>query len=178
MSENNPRKSLLAYSMEGGIWLGLYLTLCFAGNVAALYWPGISAIALLLYIVVPFVLYRIMKRYHRNSNIVNFFSVNWLLGIMLFFFAAIISSIPEYVYYQYINPDYIAQVVSSTLEQLDAMGWMQDDTGIEQVRKMNSEGTLPNAMDMVISQAWSKMFLGSILSIFVSLFVVRIKLKR
>lgn len=176
-SQKMPRKSLLMYSMEGGVWLGLYLILCFACNVGAFYVAGLSIVALLLYVAVPYVLYRIILRYHRNSHIVNFFSVNWMIGVLLFIFASLISAIPEYVFYQYIDPQYLSAVVEDTLAQLDTLGWMQEDEAMAEVRKMSDEGTLPSTIQMTISQMWSKMFIGSLLSIVVSPFVVRKKKK-
>lgn len=60
MANTVPRKSLLQYSMEGGVWLGIYLIVRFACMVMGLYFPVANLLALALFVGTPFVLYRII----------------------------------------------------------------------------------------------------------------------
>lgn len=177
MNEKLERKSLLMYSMEGGVWLGLYLVLRFVCSVAGTLSPLFDALALVLLVGTPFVLYYIMLRYHRQNDYLSGFSLLWMMGIMLFFFASLISAIPEYIYYQYINPDFIANAMSQSMELIENMGLMKNDEAYKQMQQLVEEGTAPTALQMIMSSMWSNVFFGSLLSIVVAPFVLRKKKK-
>lgn len=177
MSEITERKSLLIYSMEGGAWLGGYLVLRFICSVAGTLSPLFDAMALLMFAFTPFVLYYIMLRYHRENGYLSGFSLLWMMGIMLFFFASLICAIPEYVFYQYINPDYIANAMTQSVKLIEDMGLMQNDETYNQMRQLIEEGTTPTALQMIMSSMWSNVFFGSLLSIVVAPIVTRKKNK-
>lgn len=177
MSETTERKSLLIYSMEGGAWLGLYLVLRFVCSVAGTVSPLFDAVALVMFALTPIVLYYLMLQYHRHNNYVSGFSLLWMMGIMLFFFASLICAIPEYVFYQYIDPDYIANAMSQSVKLIEELGLMQNDETYNQMRQLISEGTTPTALQMIMSSMWSNVFFGSLISILVALFVTRRKSK-
>ncbi len=173
MTEPITRKSLLRYSMEGGVWLGLYLAIRFVFTVMSLYSTLSNILALALFVGTPFVLYRIMMRYHRDCGYTSFFSLQWMLGIMLFFFASLISCIPEYVFYEYINPQYVSEVLDRTFVMLDEMGMLQESTSLAEMRTALAEVGSPSAAEMVLQSIWSNVFFGSLLSIVVAPFVTR-----
>lgn len=177
MSETTERKSLLIYSMEGGAWLGLYLVLRFVCSVAGTLSPLFDALALVMFAFTPFLLYYIMLQYHRRNNYVSGFSLLWMMGIMLFFFASLICAIPEYVFYQYISPDYIANAMTQSIKLIEDMGLMQNDETYNQMRQLIEEGTTPTALQMIMSSMWSNVFFGSLLSMVVAPFVTRKKNK-
>lgn len=177
MSERLERKSLLMYSMEGGAWLGIYLVLRFVCSVAGTLSPLFDGLALVLLVGTPFVLYYIMLRYHRQNGYISGFSLLWMMGIMLFFFASLISAIPEYVYYQYINPDFIANAMSESIELIEQLGLMENDATYRQMQELVAEGTTPSSLQMIMSSMWSNVFFGSLLSIVVAPFVMLKKKK-
>lgn len=177
MNETTERKSLLAYGMEGGLWLGLYLVLRFICSVAGSFSPIFDALALMMFVGTPFVLYYIMLRYHRNNGFVSGFSLLWMMGIMLFFFASLICAVPEFIFYQYIDPDYIANAMTQSLKLIEDMGLMKDDEAYNQMRQLIEQGTAPTAIQMIMSSMWSNVFFGSLLSIVVAPFVTRKKYK-
>lgn len=175
MSEITERKSLTRYSMEGGVWLGLYIVIRFFCGILGVYSPIFDALAMVLYVGTPYVLYRIMLGYHRSNDYVSGFSLLWMMGIMLFFFASLISAIPEYVFYQYINPDYVANAMQQSVKLLDEWGIMQDEAATDELRKAVEGGAVPTSLQMIMSSLWSNVFFGSLLSIVVAPFVIRSK---
>ena len=177
MTETTERKSLLMYAMEGGVWLGLCLIARFICGVAGLYSPVLNAVAMLLLIGTPVMLYRVMLQFHKKSGYISGFALLWMMGIMLFFFASLISCVPEYIFYQYINPDYIANAASQSVKLMEEMGWLKDDATLEEVNKMLAADAVPTSIQMVISTMWAHVFFGSLLSIVVAPFVLRKKNK-
>ncbi|MBR5843816.1 MAG: DUF4199 domain-containing protein [Bacteroidaceae bacterium] len=177
MTENTERKSLLMYAMEGGVWLGLYLVARFVCGVAGLYSPVLNTVAMLLFVGTPVMLYWVMMRFHKQSGYMWGFAMLWMMGIMLFFFASLISCVPEYIFYQYIDPDYIATAASQSIKLIEEMGVMQDAASLEEIRKMLSTDAVPTPFQMVMSTMWANIFFGSLLSIVVAPFVLRKKNK-
>ena len=169
------RKSLLVYGMEGGVWLGLYLIARFFCGVAGGYSPLFNTIAVVLFIITPVVLYRIMLQYHKHNGYVSGFSLLWMMGIMLFFFASLISCIPEYIFYQYISPDYIANATSQSIKLIEEMGVIETQGTVDELRQMLEDNALLTPMQMVMSSMWGNVFFGSLLSIVVAPFVLRNK---
>ena len=119
MTNNTERKSLLVYGMDGGVWLGLYLIARFFCGIAGTYISLLNVVAMLLFIGTPFALYLIMLQYHKQNGYLSGFSLLWMMGIMLFFFASLISCVPEYIFYQYINPDYIANAAAESVKLIE-----------------------------------------------------------
>ena len=175
MSEREERKSLIQYSMEGGLWLGLYLILRFFCGVLGVYSPIFDALALVLFVGTPYLLYRIMLAYHRQNDYISSFSLLWMMGIMLFLFASLITAIPEYIFYQYISPDYVANAMKQSVKLIEEWGIMKDNTAVEELRSVAESGAVPSSLQMIFSSIWSNLFFGSILSIIVSPFVLRNK---
>lgn len=177
MSELTERKSLLRYSMEGGVWLGLYLVVRFVCGIAGIYSPIFDILALVLYVGTPFVLYHIMLRYHRENGYISGFSLLWMMGIMLFFFASLICCVPEYIFYQYINPDYVANAMQQSLKFIDELGIIKQEEVLDAYRETVEKGGVPTAIQMIMSSMWSNVFFGSLLAIIVAPFVSRKKRK-
>ena len=165
MADTVTRKSLLQHSMEGGVWLGLYLIVRFAFMVMGLYYSVANLIALALFAGTPFVLYRIMMVYHRNNSYISFFSLLWMMGIMLFFFTSLISSLAQYIYYVYINPDYIRVQFQSAVELMESLDLMAKDPSLLDAMKAGLEkGNVPSPMSVVVERMWVNLFFGSLLS--------------
>lgn len=173
MTEPTARKSLLKYSMEGGVWLGLYLVVRFVFTVMSMNSVLSNVLALALYVGTPFVLYRIMSVYHRDNGYMSFFSLLWMMGIMLFFFGSLISCIPEYIFYEYVNPQYVAELFDKTFVMLDEMDLLSGNASLESMRKVLEEGGAPSSIQMILQSIWSNVFFGSLLSMVVAPFVLR-----
>lgn len=172
MAEPVARKSLLRYSMEGGVWLGLYMVVRFAFTVLSSYSPVASIVALCLFAGTPVVLYYLMAHYCRTNGPVVFFSLLWMMGIMLFFFASLICSIPEYVFYRFIDPQYITNLFDQAFAILKENDLLGGTVTLDDLRKVLDEGGAPSPMQMILQSIWSNVFFGSLLSMVVALIVM------
>ncbi len=171
----NDSRNLLQYSMQAGVWLGLYLIVRFVCSVASIYSPMLNLIAMILLVGTPFVLYHLMKKYHKNNDDVSTFSLMWMMGIMLFAFASLICAVPEYLFYEYINPDYITNTMQQSVSLIKEMDLIKDDTLMQELEKISTTGAVPTSIQMIMSSLWSNVFFGSLLSFVVAIFVVRSK---
>lgn len=83
-----------------------------------------------------------------------------MMGIMLFFFASLICSVAEYIYYQYINPQYIAELFNRAFALIKEMDVLSDTISLEEMSKALEEGSSPTSLQMVMQSIWSNVFLG------------------
>ena len=175
MSEMNNTKNLLQYSMHAGVWLGLYLIARFVCSVTSIYSPALNLLAMVLFIGTPVVLYYIMAQYHKTNTRTSSFSLLWMMGVMLFFFASLICAVPEYIFYEHINPDFVATTMKQSVELVKEMNLIEDAAMLQELEQMSSSSAVITSLQMVASSIWSNVFFGSLLSILVSLIVVRRK---
>lgn len=163
----------MQYSMQAGVWLGLYLTARFACSVAGVYSPFYNVLAMLLFVGTPVILYYFMAQYHKTHILASGFSLLWMMGVMLFFFASLICAVPEYIFYEYVNPDFITNTIKQSVELVKELGLMENDAMMQELESMSASSMAITSLQMVISSIWSNVFFGSILSILVALIVVR-----
>ncbi|MBQ8423056.1 MAG: DUF4199 domain-containing protein [Coprobacter sp.] len=168
---DQPKKTLSRYAMEYGVYVGGYLILMFACVV----WSQYSVIANLMgtamLVSVPAILYIVMRHYVRAEADVRFARL-WLLGIFVFFFASLISGFAQYIYFEYINPDWIPSLVEQQLALLEAMGSQSPEMAelADVLRTGVDNGVSFAPIDVVFMMMWWNVFTGSILSLFVALF--------
>jgi len=89
-------------------------------------------------------------------------------GFYMFFFAAMITALFSFVYFQFINPDYLAQrgeMFVNLLQQLNPPKELMK-TYEDAFRKM----TVPSSASAALDNLWSIAFNGFIICLFTSLF--------
>ena len=168
-----PKKTLTFCAMQYGIYMGVYLFMTFLFSVWSRYASIFNTLGALLLIATPAAVYLIMSHFVRRQGWPCRFVILWLLGICVFFFAALISGLGEYVYCQYIDPDFIPEQIDAMLKVLESAELDSPEMSdfIATMRSGFEHGALPTAIELVFQMIWTKVFLGSLLSIFVALFV-------
>ena len=83
---------------------------------------------------------------------------------LLFFFASLISGLAQYIYYVYINPEYIKSQLSAAVTLLESLNMTSDPSLLEAVKTGLEQGNIPSPMAVVIQQMWVNVFFGSLLS--------------
>ncbi len=161
MADTEHRKTWLQYSMEGGLWLGIYLILRFIFTVSGTQSSIANILAITMFVGTPVVLYRLIKGYDIHIA-ATYFSMQWMLGIMLSFFASLISCIPEYIFYTYIDPNYITTLFEQAYTIMNDMLHTQENLTNEEINNILSAGVVPTSIEMVLQTMWSNVFLGSI----------------
>ncbi len=89
-------------------------------------------------------------------------------GFYMFFFAAMIIALFSFIYFQYINPDYLAQQGDTFINLLKQLN-IEEET-INKYESLLTNTETPTAANAAISSLWSFAFLGLIISLFTSLF--------
>lgn len=165
MGEN---KSLLlkgatTYGFAMGIyWVIKYLFLIFSNTV-----PGLSLIYILLTLAVPFIAYYLTKRYRDDiGGSISFFHA-WRFGTLLYFFAALIVAVEQFIFYQFFAPrDFMYDAANQLIEMLKDSPFATDV--IEAVGRMNF-----SPIHMAVTGIFNNIFYGIVLSIPVAALLCR-----
>ena len=159
------RKSdtFVAY-MEAGAYMGLYFVVKFIFAVLSLNYPFCNVVSTIMLLFVPLVVFFMMRRFSNQNEGGSYFSQLWMMGILLFFFASLISGLAQYIYYVYINPEYIKSQLSAAVTLLESLNMTSDPSLLEAVKTGLEQGNIPSPMAVVIQQMWVNVFFGSLLS--------------
>lgn len=173
MVKDEEQKSIVQFAMEWGVYMGLYFVVKFVFEVCSMNSFFCNAVSLLMLLCIPVVLYYAMRKYDVMSGLKAYFAQLWMMGIMLFFFASLICSVAEFVFYQYINPGYVAELFDRALALIKESEMLSDTISLEDMHKAIGAGVLPTPLQMVMQSIWSNVFFGSLLSMIVAPFVLR-----
>ena len=171
MSEQ-PKKTLTLCAMQYGVYLGLYFIVEFAFVIGSMHSNAANFMSTALLVATPAMIYLLMRHYVRQEGNSSRFVVLWLLGIYIFFFASLISGLAQYIYFQYIDPDWIPSFVEQQLQVLEAMGAQSPEMAdfADTARAAIDNGASFEPIDVVFMMIWSNVFFGSLLSIVVAFF--------
>ena len=139
----------------GGYWVVKYIFLMCAFSA-----PLLGLLYLPLTLAVPFVAYYLGKRYrdHRDDRRISFAQA-WLFGSLLYFFAAILVSLPHFYFYQTILPQHMPVMLEQMEEVLrpviDPNTWDQ----------MKYALTATEPIKRVVNDLWSNVVWGVIFSL-------------
>ena len=174
--ENNKPVSLTRYAMEYGLYMSVYLLIiffCFINSQP----PFIGTILMTLIIMLPFLLYKLMIRYAlsipRKQAV---FSHLWLFGIMLMIFASIPTGLIQYIYHQYINPEWFGnqiEIIKTTFATIE-----NPDNLITDLKQQIDAIIEPTAIQLTIQYMWLTAFLGTFASLLATPFAVSFRRRK
>lgn len=126
--------NILKSAMKGGLILGVLFSLNFLLSVA-----NVTFLNVLTYLIIAFILvatYRLTTGF-RDNDCKGYISYSWsLLFIMLlFFYASLISTLVKFVYFKFINPDYLVSLYNEMMILLENF----KITGLDEAEQSMSE---------------------------------------
>ena len=168
--ENNSPVSLTKCAMEYGLYMSVYLLilfLCFINSQL----PFMGTLLMALFILVPFILYKLILRYAllipREQAI---FSHLWLFGILLMVFASIPTGLVQYIYHQYINPEWFGQQIEIMKTSFASIE--NPDKFLSDLKQQLDLLIEPTAIELTVQYMWLTAFLGTFASLLAALFAV------
>jgi hypothetical protein len=164
---------LTKYAMYYGALFGIYWTMNLALGVVAMQipaWAIITAgVSNMMTIGAIFLTYWFIVRYRKKAldNKLGIFHA-WQFGVMLYFYAALVSAIPQYVYLEYLAPDHlISQIYQQSAQVMKSMG--TDPETLEKVVEQMPKSSI----SMTVQNIFNCVFLGVLISIPVAFFAKR-----
>ncbi len=165
------RQHTTKMAMYYGIWLGLLFVLKLMAEVVSDGSIG-AFFSGFLTILVPFAAYWLTLMFGRSISETEItFGTLLRFCIYLFFFGSMILAIAQFVYYRYINPDYLAEQVDKLIEILARYSDSQPSVSafITQIKEVG----IPSASSVAIQTIWINIVLGFILGLPISAIVKR-----
>lgn len=168
------KKSIYKYAAEAGVPVGLYLTLMSACLLLSLRIPVLPVLLLPLAIGFPVMLGFILKRIANQEPSYMKVSALWLGGIYAVIFGTLICSLFSALYIMFVEPGFVNAYVSdaiATIESSPLSSRYESTTSL--MREAMEAHILPSGMEFVSTMGWLTSFTGSILSLVLSLIIVK-----
>lgn len=161
MDSLSPRHYILRRGATDGLTLGCVFLALFYSSVYGVGSLTLSFLSLALFFSVPFVAYRMLRRSYLDAPFHLAFSAVWLEGIITFICGALLLSVGVFVFFKWLDPDYIKNLFAQYLALADANDMQTPLT--DTIRSMMKVNFIPKPVDMVMSSLWGVAFSGSIL---------------
>ena len=117
---------LLRGAMNYGFVMGIYWVIKYVFFILGFSHPTANIVYWSLSCLVPYIAYKMTRRYRENiGGKLGFFHA-WQFGVLLYFFAAILVSLEHYLFYRFVAPpDLLVKTVSDMEEALKESGASQ-----------------------------------------------------
>ena len=150
-------------AMWHGLFLAAFLVLRFFIMVNSDANTILNIIFIALTIGVPFVAYYLGKDFKKKTDEELTYRNFYSHGFFMFFFASLILAAVEYVYYGFINTEFITEQYNTLLQNIEILKQtMPDSTQLEEI--VNSS-PIPTASQMAMQNIWMYSFAGIIISL-------------
>lgn len=167
-------RSVYRFGADNGVWMGLYLTLMSSCLLLSIKIQTLILLLIPLALGVPVVLYFLMKRIYDTSPHYRKVSALWLSGIWTFIFGALICGFVTATWLLLFDPTFIHEYFRNSIETIKATPIQAGYTAeIRQLEHVLETGRVPSPMEFAFSMMWSTAFFGSLLSLIVSLLMMR-----
>lgn len=133
--------NLLQTSMTLGTYLGAYIILAYFVTAMTVKYSALSLLALPLIIGIPVVAYFLIRRFRDSTQAPFFpFPLSWMLSILTFLFATVLSCMIAYLYLRFIDHGALAAGLTARMELMmqstqAVTAAMTDPAQVEQYNK-------------------------------------------
>lgn len=173
MQVDNSPFGLIKDAMSIGLILGCFNVIKFGIMVIGIDSVSLTSLSNAMTLAVPLVLFLLMRRYRRMpGNEVLGFSNLWSFGSLLALFGSMLSGVFEYIYYAYINPQYIATQMENAKTLLSEVTATSGEAMVSALSGSIELIGTPTAIEMVVQSIWLSFITGSLLSLVLSPIVV------
>ena len=150
-------------AMWHGLILAIYLVIRFFFMVSSANSTILNLLFIFITIGVPFVAYYLGKDFKKKTDEELTYRNFYSHGFFMFFFASLILAAVEYVYYGFINTEFITEQYNTLLQNIEIIKQtMPDATHIEE---MVNNSPIPTASQMAMQNVWMYSFAGIIISL-------------
>lgn len=150
-------------AMWHGLILAIYLIIRFFFIVSSANSLILNILTIFLTIGIPFVAYYLGKDIKKKSNEELTYRNFYSHGFFMFFFASLILAAVEYVYYGFINTEFITEQYNTLLQNIEILKQTMPDAS--QLEEMVNNSPIPTASQMAMQNVWMYSFAGIIISL-------------
>ena len=135
------RINILQSSMTLGTYLGAYIILTYLATLLTVKHAALSLLSIPMFIGIPVVAFFLIRRFRDSTKAPFFpFPVSWMLSILTFLFATVLSCMAAYLYLRFLDHGALAAGLTARMDLMmqssEAMtAAMTDPAQIEQYNK-------------------------------------------
>ena len=150
-------------AMWHGLILAIYLVIRFFFMVSSANSTILNLLFIFITIGVPFVAYYLGKDFKKKTDEELTYRNFYSHGFFMFFFASLILAAVEYVYYGFINTEFITEQYNTLLQNIEILKQTMPDA--TQLEEIVNESPIPTASQMAMQNVWMYSFAGIIISL-------------
>ena len=150
-------------AMWHGLILAIYLVIRFFFMVSSADSTILNLLFIFITIGVPFVAYYLGKDFKKKTDEELTYRNFYSHGFFMFFFASLILAAVEYVYYGFINTEFITEQYNTLLQNIEILKQTMPDAS--QIEEIVNESPIPTASQMAMQNVWMYSFVGIIISL-------------
>ena len=158
----------LKHAMYFGLMLGVVFALNFFFSTLHNGW----FVLLMLFVTftIPYLVYRLTVdcRDRVSGGVISYGAALWY-GTQLFFYAALISAVFKFIYFKFLNPDYLPNMINESLKILDELNMLSGELTEEQVRQ------LLTPLYVTMQYIWMDVIMGVLVSLVTAAFAKKDK---
>ena len=162
--------NIFTSAMRGGLALGVLFSVNFLLSVPQNTITGLLTYAVMAVIVIVAATYRLTARF-RDQECGGYIGYDKAFAFILFsfFYAALISSLVKFIYFQFINPDYLGNLYNQSMLTLEKMGLSAAD-GVEE-----SLEALLQPASFALQYIWVNLLAGCFVGLITAAFIKKEK---
>ena len=150
-------------AMWHGLILAIYLVVRFFFMISSNNYIILNLLFIAITIGVPFVAYYLGKDFKKKTDEELTYRNFYSHGFFMFFFASLILAAVEYVYYGFINTEFITEQYNTLLQNIEILKQTMPDA--TQIEEMVNNSPIPTASQMAMQNVWMYSFAGIIISL-------------
>ena len=149
--------------MWHGLILAIYLVIRFFFMVSSADSTILNLLFIFITLGVPFVAYYLGKDFKKKTDEELTYRNFYTHGFFMFFFASLILAAVEYVYYGFINTEFITEQYNTLLQNIEIIKQTMPDAS--QIEEIVNASPIPTASQMAMQNVWMYSFVGIIISL-------------
>ena len=150
-------------AMWHGLILAIYLVIRFFFMVSSADSTILNLLFIFITLGVPFVAYYLGKDFKKKTDEELTYRNFYTHGFFMFFFASLILAAVEYVYYGFINTEFITEQYNTLLQNIKIIKQTMPDAS--QIEEIVNASPIPTASQMAMQNVWMYSFVGIIISL-------------
>lgn len=166
-----PPRPITARAAENGLYLSIYIcVLVIATGMATSFAPA-SFIVWAGSLVMPFFLYRLLKKSMLSANGTLGFPELWAEGIASFFLGTLLPAVLAYILLRFYAPTFIDDTFNNAVELFRNLNTDEGELWAETLEDIKSKANLPTPSDVAAQIISFNIIVGTVLSLIVALWL-------
>lgn len=161
-------RSLYERAATDGAWLGLWFTALFLLSIVSMHVQMLNIVVMAMALLVPFIVYRFLRRTFVDSHGLMTYSALWLQGILTFGAGSLLFCAASCIFMRWIYPDFIIDTLKMGIEFYSNEPSGAGKELADAFRLLIDQRQIPTALNVAMSWLWLGLCSGSIISIFLA----------